>query len=660
MNDQETSPTSTASTSSSFSDPIAASPPLIPTSPATFGNIDKLTKIEIENYRAFRGHFELNILDGFNAIIYGENGAGKSSLFNALVDFFESPDRTFYDGEAKYTRHLKHDDYRHRYNNGPASVRLSFNIQPPAGGGALPLKVYEWSNSKNDPKDRDIRTVDKGKGSLDYRSLLRVHFLRSGQREINLFELFIGPILSQYKNPVSSPGRTFADEWNRIKSAFMPRVWKPSNLEDMIREFNAGFGRVAIDTVALASVLLADFDSDLSIEIDFTPATYTWRPKKLVPPKIIARPTFRRMKHGDYYIFLNEARLSALALTLYLAGLKNSPATGFRILLLDDVLIGLDMANRMTVLNIIEKHFNDWQVFIFTYSKAWFEILKDSTKSWGNKWTSVILRSEAIGAESPVIIAEGSGDALEMANKHLQRKDYKAAAVYARSALEAICHRICAEAHVRVIHVEKPKMRTLEHLICALKPRLEELADDARRRIALELIVRLEQARSFVLNRNAHFDIEEEDTLSAEVGTAIKAVMDFQVFLAEQSWGKEFFRSGAQMSDQEQIKAQLNAARELVGNGANRQCQAALKAAHRLIWHVYGKKLGVLVPLGSDISESIIWKAADGQGKLLPDIKTRLEAVKGYLYGGIKISEFDNVKFEEAAKLLEELALISV
>ena len=44
--------------------------------------------------------------------------------------------------------------------------------------------------------------------------------------------------------------------------------------------------------------------------------------------------------------FLNEARLSALAICLFLGALKESPATGLRLLVPDDILIGLDMAIR--------------------------------------------------------------------------------------------------------------------------------------------------------------------------------------------------------------------------------------------------------------------------------------------------------------------------
>ena len=83
----------------------------------------------------------------------------------------------------------------------------------------------------------------------------------------------------------------------------------------------------------------------------------------------------------DYDRFFNQARLTAIAMSIFFAALLNSPATGQRILALDDILIGLDMSHRFTVLRILENYFKDWQVLIFTYHKAWFEILKERTAS---------------------------------------------------------------------------------------------------------------------------------------------------------------------------------------------------------------------------------------------------------------------------------------
>jgi HEPN domain-containing protein len=328
-------------------------------------------------------------------------------------------------------------------------------------------------------------------------------------------------------------------------------------------------------------------------------ASYTWRPKNLIPPKILAEPSFRRLERRDYPRSLNEARLTALAIAIYLAGLKLLPATGFRLLVLDDILIGLDMMNRVKILDLIHEHFADWQILIFTYSKAWFERLREGIQEkgefpgWGAPWESVTLWEEwRDGENSPRIVAEGSGDLLEMADRHLQTKDYTAAAVYARKALERLCHRICAKASLFVLHVEFPNERKVEHFLNALTPRLRELVDNARRAQALQLLSRLEQARAFVLNRNAHFDLEEEDTLSAEVGTAIEVMKDLTTFLTAQSWKKANFESGRTLTSLEQMNAEISAARKAAAKGAINQARLSLANAHNAFWRVFGLKLG--------------------------------------------------------------------
>jgi HEPN domain-containing protein len=253
-----------------------------------------------------------------------------------------------------------------------------------------------------------------------------------------------------------------------------------------------------------------------------------------------------------------------------------------------------------------------------------------------------------------------------MAERHLKRKDYTAAAVYARKALESLCHRTCAKASLFVLHIEFPKQRKVEHFLIALTSRLKEIVDDERRTRALRLLTRLDHARTFVLNRNAHFDVEEEDILSAEVDTAIDVVSDLRTFFNEQAWDRKNFHSGRKLTPLEQMNAQLATARALVTKGAIGSCQAAMKLAHHFFWQVFGSKLDVLLPPGVEPKASAVWKASEEQGKLQTASQTRLEAVKGYLFGSVKGNEFDAEKFEQAANLLEylvndhrELSLIS-
>jgi energy-coupling factor transporter ATP-binding protein EcfA2 len=50
----------------------------------------RISKIEIENSRAYYDRLTLSLDKGENLLLYGENGSGKTSLYKALNDFIQS------------------------------------------------------------------------------------------------------------------------------------------------------------------------------------------------------------------------------------------------------------------------------------------------------------------------------------------------------------------------------------------------------------------------------------------------------------------------------------------------------------------------------------------------------------------------------------------
>ena len=66
--------------------------------------IHRLSAIEIQNYRAYRGTFRLELPRGANLLVYGENGGGKSSLFHTLRVFLEAPSWLMVDPTTKKSR----------------------------------------------------------------------------------------------------------------------------------------------------------------------------------------------------------------------------------------------------------------------------------------------------------------------------------------------------------------------------------------------------------------------------------------------------------------------------------------------------------------------------------------------------------------------------
>ena len=146
----------------------------------------------------------------------------------------------------------------------------------------------------------------------------------------------------------------------------------------------------------------------------------------------------------SHHHFLNEARLSAIALAIFFAGLLVSippPAPGAPaypcLLVLDDVLIGLDMSNRIPVLDMVKRYFEDWQVFIFTHDKVWNEIVWLDTKDFGS-WCYHSLYAAVAhdGIEAPVHRPQNTGWPffLAQAQEYLNADDERAAVTYARAA----------------------------------------------------------------------------------------------------------------------------------------------------------------------------------------------------------------------------------
>jgi energy-coupling factor transporter ATP-binding protein EcfA2 len=616
--------------------------------------LGRLTKLEIADYRAVRGHFSLEIPDGANVIIYGENGSGKSSIFYALRDFLESPERFHFANNGLVVEPLPIGTNRHRFTSDEPRVVLHFGEHQ-----------FAWSTTERGPEDRNVRDLNKGKGFLDYRVLQAVHYLPFDESEdVDLFKLLIGRLLPYYVFSYGGRQEQFQTFWRQLNRT-VKQQWhhnEEAEFLSALHGFNAALEVSVNDLGSRASNLLAAFDDEFQVELKFMPGEFRRKPKRIIPPTVLVTPSLRKLKIGDYNRILNEARLSALAVCLFFAALQASPATSLRILALDDILIGLDMSNRLNVLSLIEKHFSDWQIFFLTYSKAWFELLKDRLRGtiWSAKWESFVLRDEWFADEnSPRIVVSESGDQLKMARSHLAQKDYKAAAVYARSALEALCHRFCARARIAVVHVELAKERTLEDFLVALEKRLAELKDDARRLQAAELLGRIREAREFVLNRKSHFDVEDEDTLSAEVGAALVAVADFGAFLAAQVWKRQKFKEGQTFSNREMYASELAEARELKQSGHSSEALKKMAVAHTLAWEEFGNRNKVLFPLGAPRTASAIWSEAVKQKLIDALLVKKLEAARPYLYGSVEHDKFDAAGFDDGVSVLAELVQVA-
>ena len=128
-------------------------------------------------------------------------------------------------------------------------------------------------------------------------------------------------------------------------------------------------------------------------------------------------------------MFLNEARLSALALAIYFAGRQVCAATlqadTPRVMVLDDVLIGLDQSNRLPVMDLLADEFEDWQIVLLTHDRAWFEMARAyHRRHKADKfWQYAKIHSNDDPTHAPTVTLVGSSaasEALDDARKFLR------------------------------------------------------------------------------------------------------------------------------------------------------------------------------------------------------------------------------------------------
>jgi hypothetical protein len=400
----------------------------------------RITKLEISNFRAFFDIYEIELNKGENLLIYGENGSGKSSLFKSLNNFLSSSQNPTFN----YVKH-------HNKNAEEGILSFTFNDYNPATntitipyGGVISF----GSNVVTTDTEQFIKTADLTKGFLDYKGLLAVY--NHDEAQPNLFELIILNLFKDFipthLGGTEAIGKRFKKLFKKITEAYNRNTYDYRDGVPEMVTFESLLRQVLNEVFfQLNAFLIKYFKLNMRVWYSLTPlvATGWWRdiPKEL---KLEVKLNGVVIRHQSD--FLNEARLSALAICLYLAVIKRNPQPiDFKVLFLDDVFIGLDLTNRLPILDIIKNEFSDYQVFISTYDRHLYELAKRKfdTEAPG-KWKSIefYVGKDQIDnqpVDRPILVVGESH--FEKATKYLhdrRKPDYPAAANYFRKALEQI------------------------------------------------------------------------------------------------------------------------------------------------------------------------------------------------------------------------------
>ena len=326
----------------------------------------RITEIEIKNFKAFYGTYRIDLRKtGKNLLVYGENGSGKSSLYFALKRFLESS------GNAS----PKFQDDQNIFIEDAGYIKLGLRANQWSR-----LETYEWSESVQETNHQLIIEASRAKGFLDYKDLLETHYVHRENNTVNVFSLLVETLLA---NTVITEGRSLAEDWTDIEPPFQPQITASeiATLEGRIENFNIELANKLAELQPKASEILGKFGHNVALNFDFPGVKYNRDNRTLDNQGIFLTVELFDRNIPEHHRFLNEARLSAIAIAIYFSSILMQPESDLKILALDDVLIGLDMSNRLPVLDILEEYFPEHQIFLTTYDKAWYEIVKQRTSN---------------------------------------------------------------------------------------------------------------------------------------------------------------------------------------------------------------------------------------------------------------------------------------
>ncbi len=411
----------------------------------------RLQHIAITNFKAFRA-FNLD-LQGRHLLLYGANGAGKSSLYWALYTFLQSA-RKPRNGIAKYFDPAKPENL--------LNLHEQKEVLPRLGEIALTLRdtathtdnIYGISQTVHDTFNQPaILKGDLASDFITYRFFFGFSHFRNSQA-FNLWPLFEQEILpfcvstggahtplqlwqkiaSGDPNPRRLPGTSGTDAYDRFRR----------DTESFANSLAAVVDSISREAQAFYDAHFAAADParlTLKLELTTPPVLQgnSLKNRKFIPPEIGFRIGVDEQEIKRPQSFLNEAKMTQLALSVrFAASLVNLHESDLKLLVLDDLLVSLDMSNRMQVVDILlSDTFAGYQKIILSHELGFFREFRRRIGTRHAEWCFMRLD----GTADQEINARNEKSDLEKAEGYLQGHDLEEAALFLRKAAEDIAKR---------------------------------------------------------------------------------------------------------------------------------------------------------------------------------------------------------------------------
>mgnify|MGYP003664661627 FL=1 len=259
----------------------------------------------------------------------------------------------------------------------------------------------------NTRTDTFIEQITLSSDLIDYKSIFNIYNFTNRER-VKLFKYFernLMPFINLRTPLVEIDGSVRTQNlnvwWDYLKKGINPYPNIGGNgyreFQSLINQLNEDFEFYLNSITETANEYLSEkFKESIQISFEYEKCTYNLltngaRNRKTIAPEIYLTATLldsnldeNSSKLDRVHTFLNEAKLSSIALAIRMAILKDKFVTESpKILILDDLLLSLDMGNREAVLNIVlDEYCKDYQIIFLTHDKIFFQTVLSYIKTY--------------------------------------------------------------------------------------------------------------------------------------------------------------------------------------------------------------------------------------------------------------------------------------
>ena len=257
--------------------------------------------------------------------------------------------------------------------------------------------------------------------------------------EIELFNTFYKEIFPYFSNNLNELiSNVFNDLKEKSKTLEIATPIEKFNFRKRLDEFNRYTNKLINDIKKTTNDFSKNYFSErnypIKIDIEYKYSEYSSENQELKLPSIklkINLPDKNNETVSKPHSFFNEAKLTSIALSIRFALLKNRIKTSpLKILVLDDLLISLDMSNRIKILKLIFEEFNDFQIIFMTHDKSFYNEIKRRVLTQDWKFFEIIKKVNNI------VEIRNAKNELELAKEYFENNYYELCATELRKFAE--------------------------------------------------------------------------------------------------------------------------------------------------------------------------------------------------------------------------------